>query len=196
MIGLNGQISQASDYAPLVIKTVKGVVLRLSDVATVIDGVANTRLAAWNGKQPAILLTITKSAGANVIETVDHIKELLPQLMEWLPANIQLTVISDRTTTIRASVADVQYTMMITIALVLLVVLVFMRRLVPTIAAAVTVPLSIMRRSRRHEQHGLSARQLLALDLALTISRWASWWTSDRDDREHHPPAASAASIR
>jgi multidrug efflux pump len=142
-IGLNGQISQASDYAPLVIKTVKGVVLRLSDVATVIDGVANTRLAAWNGKQPAILLTITKSAGANVIETVDHIKELLPQLMEWLPANIQLTVISDRTTTIRASVADVQYTMMITIALVLLVVLVFMRRLVPTIAAAVTVPLSI-----------------------------------------------------
>ncbi len=142
-IGLNGQISQASDYAPLVIKTVKGAVLRLSDVATVIDGVANTRLAAWNGKQPAILLTITKSAGANVIETVDHIKELLPQLMEWLPANIQLTVISDRTTTIRASVADVQYTMMITIALVLLVVLVFMRRLVPTIAAAVTVPLSI-----------------------------------------------------
>ena len=142
-ISLNGQISQASDYAPLVIKTANGAVLRLSDVATVIDGVANTRLAAWNGKQPAILLTITKSAGANVIETVDHIKELLPQLMEWLPANIKLTVISDRTTTIRASVADVQYTMLITIALVLLVVLVFMRRLVPTIAAAVTVPLSI-----------------------------------------------------
>ena len=142
-IGINGQISQASDYAPLVIKTGNGAVLRLSDVATVIDGVANTRLAAWNGKQPAILLTITKSAGANVIETVDRIKELLPQLMEWLPANIKLTVISDRTTTIRASVADVQYTMLITIALVLLVVLVFMRRLMPTIAAAVTVPLSI-----------------------------------------------------
>ena len=142
-ISLNGQISQASDYAPLVIKTGNGAVLRLSDVATVIDSVANTRLAAWNGKQPAILLTITKSAGANVIETVDHIRELLPQLMEWLPANIKLTVISDRTTTIRASVADVQYTMLITIALVLLVVLVFMRRLVPTIAAAVTVPLSI-----------------------------------------------------
>jgi multidrug efflux pump len=142
-IGINGQISQASDYAPLVLKAGKGAVLRLSDVATVVDGVANTRLAAWNGKHPAILLTITKSAGANVIETVDRIHELLPQLMEWLPANIQLTVISDRTTTIRASVADVQYTMMITIALVLLVVLVFMRRLVPTIAAAVTVPLSI-----------------------------------------------------
>ena len=142
-IGINGQISQASDYAPLVIKTGNGAVLRLSDVATVIDGVANTRLAAWNGKQPAILLTITKSAGANVIETVDRIKELLPQLMEWLPANIKLTVICRPHHDDPRLVADVQYTMLITIALVLLVVLVFMRRLVPTIAAAVTVPLSI-----------------------------------------------------
>jgi multidrug efflux pump len=142
-IGVNGQLSQAHEYAPLVIKAGNGAVLRLSDIATVVDGVANTRLAAWNGKQPAILLTITKSAGANVIETVDRIQELLPQLMEWLPANIKLTIISDRTTTIRASVADVQYTMLITIALVLLVVLLFMRRLMPTIAAAVTVPLSL-----------------------------------------------------
>ena len=142
-IGINGQLSQASDYAPLVLKAGNGAVLRLSDVATVIDGVANTRLAAWNGKQPAILLIITKQAGANVIETVDRIKQLLPQLMEWLPSNIKLTVIADRTTTIRSSVADVQYTMMITIALVLMVVLVFMRRLMSTFAAAVTVPLSI-----------------------------------------------------
>jgi multidrug efflux pump len=142
-IGINGQMSQAQDYAPLVLKAGNGAILRLSDVATVVNGVANTRLAAWNGKQPAILLTITKQAGANVIETVDRIKELLPQLMEWLPANINVTVISDRTTTIRASVADVQYTLMVTIALVLLVVLLFMRRLMPTIAAAVTVPLSI-----------------------------------------------------
>ena len=143
IIGVNGQISQASEYAPLVIKAGNGAVLRLSDVATVINGVANTRLAAWNGKQPAILLTITKSAGANVIETVDNIRALLPQLLEWLPANINVTVISDRTTTIRASVADVQYTMLITIALVLMVVLIFMRRLMATVAAAVTVPLSI-----------------------------------------------------
>ena len=142
-IGINGQISQASDYAPLVLKAGNGAILRLSDVATVVDGVANTRLAAWNGKQPAILLTITKAAGANVIDTVDRIKALLPQLMQWLPANIKLTIISDRTTTIRASVNDVQYTMLITIALVLLVVLLFMRRLMPTFAAAVTVPLSI-----------------------------------------------------
>src|ERR1700722_14937649 len=142
-IGINGQISQAADYAPLVIKTGSGAILRLSDVATVDGGGAHTRLAAWNGKQPAILLNITKEAGANVIETANRIKQLLPQLMEWLPANIKLTVIADRTTTIRASVNDVQYTLLITIALVLLVVLVFMRRLMPTIAAAATVPLSI-----------------------------------------------------
>jgi hydrophobe/amphiphile efflux-1 (HAE1) family protein len=142
-IGINGQISQAADYAPLVIKAGKGAILRLSDVATVVNGTANTRLAAWNGKQPAILLNITKEGGANVIETVNRIHELLPQLMGWLPANIQLTIIADRTTTIRASVTDVQYTMLVTIALVLLVVFVFMRRLLPTIAAAVTVPLSI-----------------------------------------------------
>ena len=88
-IGINGQMSQAADYAPLVIKAGNGAILRLSDVATVIDGVANTRLAAWNGKQPAILLTITKEAGANVIDTVDRIKQLLPQLMEWLPRQHQ-----------------------------------------------------------------------------------------------------------
>jgi multidrug efflux pump len=142
-IGINGQMSQAADYAPLVLKAGNGAVLRLSDVATVVNGVANTRLAAWNGKQPAILLIITKQSGANVIETVDRIKQLLPQLLEWLPANIKLTVIADRTTTIRASVADVQYTLLITVALVLMVVLLFMRRLTPTVAAAVTVPLSI-----------------------------------------------------
>jgi hydrophobe/amphiphile efflux-1 (HAE1) family protein len=142
-IGINGQLSQAAEYAPLVIKAGKGAVLRLSDVATVIDGTANTRLGAWNGKTPAILLSISKEAGANVIDTADRIRELLPQLMAWLPPDIKLTVVSDRTTTIRASVADVQYTLGITIVLVLLVVLLFMRRLVPTIAAAVTVPLSI-----------------------------------------------------
>src|SRR6185437_2429166 len=116
-IGLNGQMSQAAEYAPLVIRAGKGAVLRLSDVASVIDGTANTRLAAWNGKHPAILLNITKEAGANVIDTVDRIKELLPQLMAWLPPDIKLTIIADRTTTIRASVADVQITMGITIFL-------------------------------------------------------------------------------
>ncbi len=142
-LGLNNQISQAAEYKPLIVKSGKGAILRLSDVANVTDSVANTRLAAWNGKQPAILLTITKESGSNVIETVDRIHGLLPQLMRWLPSDIAVTVISDRTTTIRASVADVQWTLLITVILVLLVVLLFMRRLVPTVAAAVTVPLSL-----------------------------------------------------
>ena len=142
-IGLNGQMDRAAQYAPLVVKTANGAVVRLSHVASVIDGVANTRLAAWFGAKPAILLTLTKSAGANVIETTDNVLAVLPLLQSWMPPDIHLTILADRTTTIRASLDSVQWTMLITVGLVLLVVLLFMRRLVPTIAAAVTVPLSI-----------------------------------------------------
>ena len=142
-IGSNGQLARAADYAPLVIKAGNGAILRLSNVATIVDDVANTRLAAWVGKKPAILLSVTKEAGANIIETTDRVRTLLPQLMAWMPREIELTVISDRTNTIRASVHDIQYTMLLTVALVLMVVAVFMRRRVPTIAAAATVPLSI-----------------------------------------------------
>ncbi len=143
MIAVNGQLSQAADYGQLVLKAGNGAVVRLSDVATVVNGVASTRLAAWNGKQPAILLNVTKQAGANVIDTVQRVKALLPQLLSWMPPDIELTVIADRTTTIRASVDDIQYTLLLTVVLVLLVVLVFMRRLMPTIAATATVPLSL-----------------------------------------------------
>jgi multidrug efflux pump len=142
-IATNGQLNTARDYAPLVMKNSNGAVVRLSDVADVIDGVANVRLAAWFGKQPAILLTITKSAGANIIETVDRVREVLPLLQSWMPPDIALTVLTDRTGTIRASVDDVQITLLITVTLVLMLVLLFMRRAVPTVAAGVTVPLSI-----------------------------------------------------
>ena len=142
-IGTNGQLLKAADYRGLVVKSVNGATVRLSDVASVIDGTANTRLAAWFGKQPAILLTVTKTSGANVIETVDRIKAVLPLLRSWMPPDIQLTILADRTQTIRASVNDVQISLMISMALVLMVVALFMRRLVPTIAAGVTVPLSI-----------------------------------------------------
>jgi multidrug efflux pump len=142
-IGLNGQISQAEELAPLVIRSSATGVVRLRDVARVVNGSADSRVAAWNGMQSAVLLTVTKEAGANVIDTVDGIKEMLPQLMSWLPPDIQVNIISDRTTTIRASVRDVRTTLLISIVLVLMVVMIFMRRLVATIAAAVTVPLSI-----------------------------------------------------
>jgi len=142
-IELNGQITQAADYAALVLKTTNGATVRLGDVAEVLNGVANTKLAAWQGTRPAILLTLTKTAGANVIDTVDRVRAALPQLLTWIPPDIHMATISDRTTTIRASVHDVEWTLLISIALVLMVVALFMRRLVPTLAAAATVPLSL-----------------------------------------------------
>ena len=142
-IGLNGQISQAPEYGRLVLKSVNGAVIRLSDVATVVNGVANSRLAAWNGKLPAILLSISKTSDANAIATADRVRELLPQLLAWMPPDIKVTVLTDRTTTIRASVDDIQITLLIAVALVLLVVFLFLRRLMPMLAAAATVPLSL-----------------------------------------------------
>ena len=142
-IAINGQLNVAADYAPLVIKTAGGSVVRLSSVASVVDATANARLSASFNKKPAILLSITKAAGANVIETVDNVRAVLPLLQSWMPPDIDLTILSDRTTTIRASVNDVQISLVISVLLVLLVVALFMRRLVPTIAAGVTVPLSL-----------------------------------------------------
>ncbi len=143
-IALNDQMITAAEFRDLVIRAPPGGgVVRLSDVATVIDSVANVRLSAWNGSHPAILLSITKDVDANVIETIDRVKALLPQLLSWMPVGVDVQLIADRTHTIRANVADIQFTMLVSIALVVLVVLLFMRRLVPTIAAVVTVPLSL-----------------------------------------------------
>ncbi len=167
-IQVNGQMSQASEYAGIVIKSKNGSATRLSDVASVIDGVANTRLAAWDGKEPTILLTISKTSGANVIETTDQVNAVLPQLLAWMPPDIDTKVMQDRTATIRASVNDVQVTLLITVVLVLLVVLLFMRRVVPTIAAAVTVPLSIAGTLAAMWQLGYSLDNFSLM--ALTIS--------------------------
>jgi multidrug efflux pump len=142
-IEVNGQITRATDYGRIVLKAHNGALLRLSDVAHVIDGVTNTRLAAWQGRTPAIILEISKVAGANIIQTVDRIRKMLPQLTKWIPPDIKVTVLDDRTSTIRASTGDVQITLLITGALVLLTVLIFLRRVAATFAAAVTVPLSI-----------------------------------------------------
>ncbi len=167
-IAVNGQMTQANEYAGLVIKSQNGSALRLSDVASVVDEVANSRLAAWDGKTPAILLYISKVAGANVIQTVDRIKAELPHLMAWMPPDIKLSILSDRTTTIRASVDDVQVTLLISVALVLVVVMAFMRRLVPMLAAAVTVPLSIAGTLAAMWQLGYSLDNFSLM--ALTIS--------------------------
>jgi hydrophobe/amphiphile efflux-1 (HAE1) family protein len=140
---VNGQMSKAVQYRNLVVAASKSGVLRLGDLGQVIDSVATLRLAAWDGKKAAILLNVTKQPGANVIQTVDGVKTMIPEIMKLMPGGIHVTILADRTTTIRASVNDVQYTLLITILLVLAVVFVFLRRGVLTLAAGVTIPLSL-----------------------------------------------------
>ena len=113
-----------------------GAPVRLSDVATVIDGAENVQQAAWMNKTPAVILNIQRQPGANIIAVVDRIKKLLPQLQASLPASVQVTVLTDRTNTIRASVKDVQFELMLTIALVVMVIFLFLRNLSATIFPA------------------------------------------------------------
>ncbi|MEA2758320.1 MAG: hypothetical protein QOH65_933 [Methylobacteriaceae bacterium] len=142
-LGANGQLTKPEDFANLIVRNSNGANVRLSSVADIQRGVRNTRSSAtFNGK-PSVLLVVTKQAGSNVIETVDRIYALLPELKRWIPAGINVDVLTDRTKTIRASVAELQLTLAVTIVLVMLVVYAFLRRTPPTLAAGVTVPLSL-----------------------------------------------------
>lgn len=142
-IGSDGQLLTPDDFRNLIVKNVNGNPILLHQVAKIRPGVLNSRSAAtFNGK-PAVLLIITRQADANVIETVDQIFELLPQIKRFIPAGVDISVLTDRTALIRASIDDMQITILITIALVMLVVFVFLRRLTPTLAAGVTVPLAL-----------------------------------------------------
>jgi hydrophobe/amphiphile efflux-1 (HAE1) family protein len=139
----NDQLLQARDYQHLVIaEKVKGPV-RLSAMGRAIDSVENTLQAGWANTNPAVLVIIFKQADANVIETVDRIKKELPHLEEWLPPAVHLTALSDRTRTIQASVKEVQFSLMLSIALVVLVIFLFLRRFWPTFIASITVPLAL-----------------------------------------------------
>jgi multidrug efflux pump len=142
-IGINDQLRTASQYDPIVVRSANGTVVRLSAIASIEPGVRNTLSAGWYNKQPSVLLVITKDSTANVIETVDSIYAALPDIKRYIPADIDVSVLSDRTGTIRASIHDMQITLCITIVLVMMVVLVFLRRLAATIAAGVTVPLAL-----------------------------------------------------
>jgi len=137
---INDQLRTASQYDPIVVRSANGTVVRLSAIASIEPGVRNTLSAGWYNKQPSVLLVITKDSTANVIETVDSIYAALPDIKRYIPADIDVSVLSDRTGTIRASIHDMQITLCITIVLVMMVVLVFLRRLAATIAAGVTVP--------------------------------------------------------
>src|SRR5882724_2836507 len=143
-IGANDQLFSSEEYKPIVVAYRKGAPVRLSDVAEVIDGVENVKQAAWMNDKPAIIVNIQRQPGANIIAVVDRIKRLLPQIKASLPSSIDITTLTDRTTTIRASVKDVEFTLVLTIALVVMVMFLFLRSLAATIIPSVTVPISIV----------------------------------------------------
>jgi len=168
-IGLNDQLRNANDYDPVVVKTVNGTVIRLSDIATIRPSVRNSRSAGWYNRDPSVLLIITKQGDANVIDTVDRIYALLPELKQWVPAGLEFSVLTDRTQTIRASVDDMQMTLAATIGLVMMVVFLFLRRAAPTAAAGVTVPLALAGTCAAMWAAGFSIDNLSLMALAVSV---------------------------
>jgi multidrug efflux pump len=143
-IDANDQLKSADEYKSMVVAYRNGSPVRLTDVADVIDGAENNRLAAWANELPAIIVNIQRQPGANVIEVVDRIKQLLPQLQASLPAAVDVAVLTDRTVTVRASVHDVQFELFLAIALVVMVIFLFLRSLSATVIPSVAVPLSLI----------------------------------------------------
>ncbi len=167
-ISSNSQITRAKDYAPILLQTSGASNLRLKDIATVMDDVENNRQAGWFNLDKGIIIIIQKQPDANVIEVVDGIKKILPQLERWMPSGTKIDVLADRTTTIRASVNDVELTLLISSVLVVLVVLFSLGRFTPTIAASITVPLSLAGTFAAMHLLGYSLNNISLL--ALTIS--------------------------
>jgi multidrug efflux pump len=165
----NAQLRTVQDYKNIVVKAANGGAVRLSDVADVRQGTRNSRAAAMFNNQSAILLTVIKGADANVIETVDRVKELIPEIKRWIPAGIDISILTDRTTTLRASVHDMQLTLGLSVVLVMLVVYLFLRRPTPTIAAGITVPLSLAGTCAAMWVAGFSVNNLTLMALAVSV---------------------------
>ncbi len=168
-IDTNTQLREPKDYGAIVLKTIAGNVVRLSSVADIQHGTRNARSVAMFDKQPGVLLIIRKQPEANVIDTVDGVKELLPNLERWIPAGIDIAVLTDRTMTIRASVHDMQFTLVLSIILVMLVVFLFLRRSTPTIAAGITVPLSLAGTCAVMWALGFSINNLTLMAFAIAV---------------------------
>src|SRR5258708_5174728 len=143
-IDANDQIKSADEYRRIIVAYRNGAPLVLSDVADVLEDAENVRLAAWMNEMPAVIMNIQRQPGANVIEVVDRVKKLLPQLQATLPPGVDLAVLTDRTVTIRASVRDVQIELFIAIALVVMVIFLFFRTAAGTILPSIAVPLSLV----------------------------------------------------
>ncbi|KGT95817.1 multidrug transporter [Erwinia typographi] len=143
-LSANDQMKSAEDYRQLIVAYQNGSPVRLRDVATVEQGAENSWLGAWANRQPAIVLNIQRQPGANIITTADSIRQMLPALTASLPKSVEVKVLTDRTTNIRASVHDVQFELMLAIALVVMIIYLFLRNVPATIIPAVAVPLSLV----------------------------------------------------
>ncbi|HZR10844.1 MAG TPA: efflux RND transporter permease subunit, partial [Myxococcales bacterium] len=144
MLATNDQLGKAESFRPLIIAYKNGAPVRLDEVADVHDGVENAQLAGWANKDRAIILNVQRQPGANVIETADRVKALLPQLKATISQAVEVNIVADRTETVRASVDDVQFTLVLTIVLVVGVIYVFLRSLRATLIPGVAVPLSLI----------------------------------------------------
>ena len=143
-INANDQLKSAEEYRQLIIAYRNGAPIRLADVANTVDDAENIRLAAWANDKSALIVNIQRQPGTNVIEVVDRVKKLLPQLQATLPGAVQVNLLTDRTTTIRASVKDVQFELMLAVSLVVMVIFLFLRSVSATVIPSVAVPLSLV----------------------------------------------------
>jgi len=167
-INANDQISDPSQYLDLVIAYKNGAPVRLKDVANVVSGAENTKLGAWANTTPAVILNVQRQPGANVIQVVNTIKSLLPQLQATLPSAVDVAVLTDRTVTIRASVTDVEFELGLAVALVVAVIFLFLRNVPATIIPSLSVPLSLVGTLAAMYLLGFSLDNLSLM--ALTIS--------------------------
>jgi len=168
MLDANDQLKSPEEYADLILNYEEGATLRLRDVASIIDGAENERLAAWANENQAVLLNIQRQPGANVIEVVERIQALLPEVSASMPAGLDVVVLTDRTQTIRAAVTDVQHELMLATILVVMVTFIFLKKLSATIIPSIAVPLSLVGTFAVMHLAGFSLNNLTLM--ALTIA--------------------------
>ncbi len=168
MLDANDQLKSPEEYADLILNYEEGATLRLRDVASIIDGAENERLAAWANENQAVLLNIQRQPGANVIEVVERIQALLPEVSASMPAGLDVVVLTDRTQTIRAAVTDVQHELMLATILVVMVTFIFLKKLSATIIPSIVVPLSLVGTFAVMHLAGFSLNNLTLM--ALTIA--------------------------
>ena len=167
---LNDELRTPDDYRKITVRTdPNGTVIRLGDIAMVESASKASYSAAFFNGAPAVLLVLTKQADANIVDTVDRVKAILPELSRWIPADIQIDILTDRSATVRASVGDMQRTLGISIALVMLVVFVFLGRATPTLAAGITVPLSLAGTCAAMWASGFSINNLTLMAFAVAV---------------------------